>query len=105
MERLIPESCRREDNLSNSAIDNAVDYAMKNKVTHVFGKTEHNLDPLVKELGGQEETFRAVLNAANGRLPANGVFNNTSVNINGYDVIIRGSVVNGIPKIGTMFIP
>ena len=100
-----PKVVEEKTTFSNSAIDNAVDYAMKNKVTHVFGKTEHNLDPLVKELGGQEETFRAVLNAANGRLPANGVFNNTSVNINGYDVIIRGSVVNGIPKIGTMFIP
>lgn len=53
---------------SSSTIDDAVAYAMKNKVTHVFGKAAHNLDQLVTKLGGQENTFRAVLNAANGKL-------------------------------------
>ncbi|MBK7635484.1 MAG: hypothetical protein IPJ13_15335 [Saprospiraceae bacterium] len=90
---------------SSSTIDDAVAYAMKNKVTHVFGKAAHNLDPLVAKLGGQENTFRAVLNAANGKLPSSGVFNNIPVNVGGYNVMIRGSVVNGVPKIGTMFIP
>jgi hypothetical protein len=90
---------------STRTIDDAVSYAMKNKVTHVFGKAAHNLDPLVTKLGGQENTFRAVLNAANGKLPSSGVFNNISVNVGGYNVMIRGSVVNGVPKIGTMFIP
>ncbi len=90
---------------SSSTIDDAVAYAMKNKVTHVFGKEAHNLDPLVTKLGGYENTFRAVLNAANGKLPSSGVFNNISVNVGGYNVMIRGSVVNGVPKIGTMFIP
>jgi RHS repeat-associated protein len=90
---------------SSSTIDDAVVYAMKYKVNHIFGKAVHNLDPLVTKFGGQENTFRAVLNAANGKLPASGVFNNVSVNVGGYNVIIRGSVVNGVPKIGTMFIP
>ncbi|MBK7635491.1 MAG: hypothetical protein IPJ13_15370 [Saprospiraceae bacterium] len=45
---------------SSSTIDDAVAYAMKNKVTHVFGKAAHNLDPLVTKIGGQENTFRAV---------------------------------------------
>ena len=90
---------------SNSTIDDAVTYAMNNKVTHVFGKAAHNLDPLVEKLGGQENTFRAVLNAANGKLPSSGIFSNISLNVGGYNVMIRGSVVNGVPKIGTMFIP
>ena len=90
---------------SSRTIDDAVAYAMNNKVTHVFGKAAHNLDPLVTKLGGQENTFRAVLNGLNGKLPSSGVFNNIPVNIGGYNVLVRGSVVNGIPKIGTMFIP
>jgi hypothetical protein len=90
---------------SGSTIDEGVAYAMKNKVTHIFGKAEHNLNPLVTKLGGQENTFRAVLNGLNGKLPASGVFNNISVNVAGYNVMVRGSVVNGVPKIGTMFIP
>jgi hypothetical protein len=90
---------------SSSTIDDAVAYAMKNKVTHVFGKAAHNLDPLVTKLGGQENTFRAVLSGLNGKLPSSGVFNNISVNVGGYNVMVRGSVVNGVPKIGTMFIP
>ena len=32
---------------SNSTIEEAVDYAMKNKVTHVFEKAAHQLEPLV----------------------------------------------------------
>jgi len=90
---------------SNKTINDAVVYAMENKVTHVFGKATHNLSPLVNKLGGQENTFRAVLNAANGKLPASGIFMNVPVNVGSYDVIIRGNVVNGVPKIGTMFIP
>lgn len=90
---------------SSTTIDDAVVYAMKNKVTHVFGKAAHNLDPLLTKLGEQEKTFRAVLNAENGTLPASGVFNNVPVNVGGYNVIIKGIVVNGVPKIGTMFIP
>ncbi|MBJ7880428.1 hypothetical protein JEM65_07150 [Gelidibacter salicanalis] len=90
---------------SGSAIEDGVAYAMKNKISHVFGNSAHNLDPLVKSLGGQENTFRSVLNAANGKLPTSGVFNNVFLDVGGYNVIVRGSVVNGIPKIGTMFIP
>lgn len=90
---------------STRSIDDAVAYEMKNKVTHVFGKAAHNLDPLVTKLGGQENTVRAVLNAANGKLPSSGVFNNIPVNVGGSTVFIRGNVINGVPRLGTMFIP
>jgi uncharacterized protein RhaS with RHS repeats len=89
---------------STNTIETAVAYAMKNKATHIFGKAAHKLDPLVTKLGGQKNTFRAVLNAANGKLPSSGVFTDIIVNVGGYNVYLRGSVINGIPKLGTMFI-
>ena len=56
------------------------------------------------KLVGQENTFRAVLNAANGKLPASGVFNNIPVNVGGQTIFLRGNVIDGIPRLGTMFI-
>jgi hypothetical protein len=91
---------------SGRTIDDAVSLVMKDpkKLEHIF-HVKHNLGGLVNQLGGQENTIRAVLNAANGKLPASGVFNNISVNIANQTMFIRGRVVNGIPRIGTMFIP
>ena len=79
---------------------------MQNKANHIFGKAAHNLDPLVSAMGGEENTIRAVLNEANGSFPSSGVFNESMVtaNVAGYIVCLRGSVINGVPKLGTMFI-
>lgn len=74
-----------------------------NKIDHLFA-AKHNLGPLVTKFGGQENTVRAVLNAANGRLPASGVFNNIPVNVGGQTIFLRGNVINGVPRLGTMFI-
>ncbi|MES2619690.1 MAG: hypothetical protein V4615_02480 [Bacteroidota bacterium] len=74
-----------------------------NKVSHLFA-SKHNLGPLVSKLGGQENTVRAVLNAANGKLPASGVFNNIPVNVGGQTIFLRGNVIDGVPRLGTMFI-
>jgi RHS repeat-associated protein len=91
---------------SSSTIDDAVGLVMKNSndVKHIFA-AKHNLGPLVNKLGGQENTIRSVLNAANGKLPASGVFNNIPVNVGGQTIFLRGNVINGVPRIGTMFIP
>ena len=91
---------------SSSTIDDAVGLVMKdpNKVAHLF-PAKHNLGSLVTKLGGQENTVRSVLNAANGKLPSSGMFNNIPVNVGGSTVFIRGNVVNGVPRLGTMFIP
>lgn len=70
---------------------------------HIFNKAQHNLGPLVSRLGGQENTVRAVLNALNGKLPSVGTFERV-VDVGGQAVVVRGSVVNGVPKIATMFI-
>ena len=91
---------------SKNSIDDAVKAVMKdqNKVDHLFNP-KHNLGKVVSKLGGQENTIRAVLNAANGKLPANGVFNNVPVKVGGQTILIRGNVINNIPRLGTMFIP
>jgi len=59
----------------------------------------------VNKLGGEENTVRAVLNAANGKLPSSGVFKDVVVKVAGQNVFVRGNVIDGIPRIGTMFIP
>jgi len=91
---------------SSRTIDDAVGYVMRNpnNVSHMFNNSAHNLGPLVGKLGGQENTIRSVLNAANGVLPSAGVFKDVMVTVEGYSVYLRGSVVNGVPKLGTMFI-
>lgn len=52
-----------------------------------------------------EIQVRAVLNSANGKLPANGLFKDVPVIVSGQTVYLRGNVVNGVPRLGTMFIP
>jgi hypothetical protein len=91
---------------SNRTIDDAVNLVMKdaNKLDHLF-PAKHNLDGLVNQLGGRENTIRAILNVANGKLPASGVFNNIPVTVGGQTVIIRGNVINGVPRLGTIYIP
>ncbi len=90
---------------SKSTIDNAVGLVMKdpNKLSHLFA-AKHNLGPLLSKFGSQQNTVRAVLNAANGKLPASGIFINTPVNVGGQNVFIRGNVINGIPRLGTMLV-
>lgn len=90
---------------SKSTIDDAVSLVMKdpNKVKHLF-PAKHNLSSLVHKLGGQQNTVRSVLNAANGKLPASGIFKNIPVSVGGQTVFIRGNIVNDIPRLGTMFI-
>jgi len=101
----VSSNARLLNQFSSRTIDDAIRWASRpEKLTHIFAP-KHNLGPLTNQLGGQQNTLRAVLNAANGKLPASGVFNNIPVNVNGYTIFLRGSVHNGIPKLGTMFIP
>jgi len=89
----------------NNAVKEGVEWAMnENKLNHLFA-AKHNLIELVTELGGEENTIKAVLNAAIGKLPADGVFENIAVSVSGTTVYISGNVINGIPYIGTMYIP
>ncbi|HMO31353.1 MAG TPA: hypothetical protein PKE07_00005, partial [Lacibacter sp.] len=64
---------------------------------------------LTSYLGGQYSSESNVIRrlylslGQSGGVPANGNFE-VSVKIYGYDVTIRGAVVDGIPRIGTAFI-
>ena len=90
---------------SKSTIDDAAAYAMRtqNNINHIFAE-KHNLGSLVNKLGGQRNTINAILNAGNGRFPTSGVFK-FPVSVGGQNVWIKGVVQNGMPKLGTMWIP
>jgi len=78
-----------------------------NKLVHIFGNARHNLGPLVQKLGSQEATFSAVQNAAQAAVrnqSLSGVFQ-TTVNVAGQNVVVRGNVIDGVARIGTFFVP
>ncbi len=75
-----------------------------NKIRHIFNKSEHNLAPLVKKLGGNENVIKEVLLALEGKIPQSGLFKEIPVSVGGYIVHVRGMVIDGIPRIGTLFI-
>jgi RHS repeat-associated protein len=90
---------------SKHTIDDATALVMKNSndIRHIFDP-KHKLGTLVSKLGGKENTIRSVLNAANGKLPSSGLFNNIPVTVGGQTIFLRGNVINGVPRIGTMYI-
>jgi len=78
-----------------------------NKLHHIFGKTGHNLGPLVQKFGSQEATFSAVQQATQAAIKSqglSGVFE-TTVSVAGQNVVVRGNVVEGVARIGTFFTP
>ena len=91
-----------------SRIDKGVDFVMgsKSKIKHIFGQSRHKLEPLVAQCGGQRNTIKAVLEALEsaGKIPVTGLFNE-SISVLGHNVVVRGLVHEGFPKIGTMYIP
>jgi RHS repeat-associated protein len=90
---------------STKTIDEAVElvFSDPNKVHHLF-QDKHKFTNLVANLGGDRATVKAVLEGANGKLPASGIFDNVAVDIHGVTVYVSGNVINGMPRIGTMYI-
>lgn len=73
-----------------------------NKFRHVFDNPRHKLDPLVDELGGREFVLReAVLAVPRSQT---GIFEVTK-QLGCQNLTVRGRVVNGVPRIGTVFVP
>lgn len=73
-----------------------------NKFRHVFDDPGHKLDPLVRELGGRDAVLReAVLAVPRSQT---GIFQ-VSRRVGRYNLTVRGNVVNGVPRIGTVFVP
>ncbi|GEE01506.1 hypothetical protein nbrc107696_19520 [Gordonia spumicola] len=73
------------------------------KMDHVF-VPKHKLDSVVARSGGEEAAMREIVRSIQGPdLPTRGPFEVERA-IHGEMVVIRGAVVNGIPRIGTVFI-
>ncbi len=80
-------------------------FANTNSISHILA-SKHNLGLLLSKAGSEANIIRRLYLSLGqtGSLPASGVFEKV-VSIYGYDVTIRGAVVNGVPRIGTAFIP
>jgi hypothetical protein len=91
---------------SETDIEEGIKHVMSdhNRINHIFGKKMHNLDLLVNKLGGKENTIRSIINTLHNKVPFNGIINDIVINVVGYDIYVRGRVMNGILKIGTLFI-
>jgi hypothetical protein len=82
-----------------------------NKLHHVFGNPNHNLEPLVQNYGSKETAFRAMLDEVNkthqdGKLVADACNHyKQEFDVGGYSVIVEGRIVNGDACIGTAWIP
>lgn len=80
-----------------------------NKLAHIFGKAEHNLDPFVNSFGGsQDDAFRALqteFSNVAGNYTNQQLNQGVQVVVNGYSVTVRGAIVDGTARIGTAFIP
>jgi hypothetical protein len=82
-----------------------------NKLRHLFGNADHNLDRLVRRYGSEAAAGQAILDAIQeaydrGDLIVDALGNYRQVFcVGGYSVTVRGRVVNGIARIGSAWIP
>lgn len=73
------------------------------KLDHIFDP-KHNFQPLVQQFGSREAAMEQIVRSIGSPLPQAGRFE-IAQSIGGQTVIIRGAVVDGIPRIGTAFTP
>ena len=83
--------------------EKSVAYALKSNNQNHYFKVKHKLEGITQKMGGKENVTKAVIKHAIGRLPFNGIFENVLVPVGGYNVYISGRVMNGVVKIGTMY--
>lgn len=79
-----------------------------NKLNHIFGKAQHNLDDLLNNAfgGNQEKAFRAMEAAVKAKKPCPGQTFQVQVTIRSRTVTVRGAVDQaGNVTIGTAFSP
>lgn len=79
-----------------------------NKLNHIFGKSEHNLEEFLQGYeGNQVRAYNALENATQEYVERNGIKGifEESIDVNGTRITVRGNVVDGTAKIGTAFIP
>jgi RHS repeat-associated protein len=80
----------------------------ENALHHVFGRGNHNLEPLVKQLGTREAAMKRIIRAV-GPI-ADGTYNegrkgglNIYREIEGINVLIQGNMKNGVFRISTAY--
>ena len=73
------------------------------KLDHVFDP-KHNFQPLIRQFGSREAAMEQIVRSIGGPLPQSGRFE-IAQNVGGQSVVIRGAVVDGVPRIGTAFTP
>lgn len=73
------------------------------KLDHIFDP-KHNFQPLVQQFGSRDAAMEQIVRSIGGPLPHAGRFE-IAQSIGGQTVVIRGAVVDGIPRIGTAFTP
>ncbi len=93
---------------SQDALNKAVNYVTKDptKMIHIFGNPSHKLDLLVKELGSKENVIQAVikgLNSITSKIPES-IVSDVPIKIGNYIVTARVIIIDGIPRLSTMFI-
>lgn len=83
----------------------------ENDYHHIFDNPQHNLAPFLNSYGGnQTAAYGAVLSAGQSYVTAacmSGVinaYNQITVSVNGFNITIRGNVINGRLHIETFFI-
>ena len=93
----------------NPADEGGSNAADPNKLNHIFGNEKHNLSDYLKAFNGNKaEAYNALEKATQQYVDANGItgsFKDIVVNVNGFDITVRGTIIDGIVKIGTAFIP
>ncbi len=90
--------------LGQQALDESIEWATKsNKLNHLFGKAKHGLEPLVEKIGSREGVVKEVLTKANGAF-SRAAGAEVSVSVEGTVVSMRGALVDGLYKVGTIFV-
>ncbi|MCE7001204.1 hypothetical protein LZG04_41250 [Saccharothrix sp. S26] len=90
--------------LTSRQLDDALAYAKRPQaLDHVF-VPKHKLDAFLRESGSREAAMERIIRSLDPPPVATGKFE-VQRDIGGHLITIRGFVHNGVPKIGTAFIP
>lgn len=76
-----------------------------NNLRHTIAEAKHGLKDVTSLYNTEKEFVEALLKKCENVLPADGLFKNIPINLNGYEIYTRGRVIEGKVKLGTYFIP
>ncbi len=79
-----------------------------NDLNHIFGRTKHNLNGFLSSYGNdQSSAYNALQNAIQNHVDANGISGlyKEVINVGGFEITVKGKVIDGVARIATAFIP